>query len=102
MSKSGITIPQFSRILQWTLVPSECFIIPRMSAETRSDATQGVFGYMALYADFGEQEHIFSPVSVWGCVHRIILTWKPVVAEEVGTEEQRRILGTFSRRKKDC
>lgn len=33
--------------------------------ETRSDATQGVFGYMALYADFGEREHIFSPVSVW-------------------------------------
>jgi len=39
--KSGIE--RFSRILQWTLVP-------------------GVFGYMALYSDFGEHEHIFSPL----------------------------------------
>jgi len=39
--KSGIT--KFSRILQWTLVP-------------------GVFGYMALYGDFGEHEHVFSPL----------------------------------------
>ena len=35
-------------------------------AETRSDVTQGVFGYMAFYADFGEQEHVFSPVSCLG------------------------------------
>jgi len=39
--KSGTA--KFSRILQWTLVP-------------------GVFGYMALYGDFGEHEHIFSPL----------------------------------------
>ena len=43
---------------------------------TRSDATQGVFGYMALYADFGEREHIFSPVSVWYFACRTVLTGK--------------------------
>jgi len=42
--KSGIA--KFSRILQWTLVP-------------------GVFGYMAFYGDFGEHEHIFSPLRRW-------------------------------------
>ncbi|KAF9651607.1 hypothetical protein BDM02DRAFT_3184361 [Thelephora ganbajun] len=42
--KSGLT--KSSRILQWTLVP-------------------GVFGYMALYGDFGEHEHIFSPLRRW-------------------------------------
>jgi len=42
--RSGIT--KLSRILQWTLVPS-------------------VFGYMALFGDFGEHEHIFSPLRRW-------------------------------------
>jgi len=42
--KSGIM--KSSRILQWTLVP-------------------GVFGYMALYGDFGEHEHVFSPLRRW-------------------------------------
>jgi len=41
---SGIV--KFSRVLQWTLVP-------------------GAFGYMALYGDFGEHEHVFSPVRRW-------------------------------------
>jgi len=45
-NKSGITITRFSRVLQWTLIP-------------------GVFGYMAFYADFGEHEHIFSPLRKW-------------------------------------
>jgi len=40
------SVEKFSRVLQWTLVP-------------------GVFGYMALYCDFGEQEHIFSPLRRW-------------------------------------
>jgi hypothetical protein len=72
------------------------------AAETRSDATQGVFGYMAFYADFGEHEHIFSPVSVWAfCTSRIALTLGADVAEEVGAEEQGRVLATFSRGKED-
>ena len=57
---------------------------------TRSNATQGVFGYMALYADFGEHEHIFSPVSLFGCARRDrsdVEVLRVGVAEEVDTEE---------------
>jgi len=42
---------KFSRLLQWTLVP-------------------GVFGYMALFSDFGEHEHIFSPLRRWARVSK--------------------------------
>ena len=68
----------------------------------RSNATQGVFGYMALYGDFGEHEHIFSPVSISDCVCRIVLTelLRVGVAEEVGGEEQGRILAAFTGGKK--
>ena len=71
-----------------------------------SDATQGVFGYMALYADFGEHEHIFSPVRPSVCTLRTVLTWISCgwmyIAEEVGAEEQGRLLATFAGGKKDC
>ena len=50
------------------------YVLPWTPSLTRSDTTQGVFGYMALYGDFGEHEHIFSPVSVRGRVRRIVLT----------------------------
>jgi hypothetical protein len=60
-SSPKLGIEKFSRLLQWTLVPGELY---SMLGLTRSDRTQGVFGYMALYGDFGEHEHIFSPVSL--------------------------------------
>jgi len=61
-----------SRVLQWTLVPSE---FSRGSTKpARSNMTQGVFGYMALYGDFGEHEHIFSPVSPSDYAHWAALT----------------------------
>ena len=37
--------------------------------------TKAVFGYMALFADFGEHEHIFSPVRLLNCTCRVALTW---------------------------
>jgi len=30
---------------------------------------------MAFYGDFGEHEHVFSPVSLSNFVRRIVLTW---------------------------
>jgi len=52
---------------------------------------------MALYGDFGEHEHVFSPVSVFGCVGRIVLTWVDI-AEEV----QERIFAAFAGGEEDC
>jgi len=91
--KSGIT--KFSRILQWTLVPGELSI--RCWGRRSLNQTQGVFGYMALYGDFGENEHVFSPVSLSGCVCRIVLTWGDI-AEEV----QGRIFAAFTGGEEDC
>ena len=66
-----------------------------MSGPTRSDRTQGVFGYMAFYGDFGEHEHIFSPVSLSGCVRRIVLT-RVDIAEEVDAGKQGRAFAAFT------
>ena len=55
---------------------------------------------MALFGDFGEHEHIFSPVSLSGCSRRIVLTVN--IAEKVDEGEQGRILAAFTRGKKDC
>ena len=53
---------------------------------------------MALYGDFGENEHVFSPVSVSGWVPgRIVLTWVDI-AEEV----QGRVFAAFARGEADC
>ena len=55
---------------------------------------------MALFGDFGENEHIFSPVSLSGCLRRTVLT--AGTAKKVGEGEQGRLLATFSGGKKDC
>ena len=55
---------------------------------------------MALFGDFGEHEHIFSPVSPSGCLRRIVLTADTV--KKVGEGEQGQFLATFSGGKKDC
>jgi hypothetical protein len=54
---------------------------------------------MALFGDFGEHEHIFSPVSLSGCLRRVALMVD--TAKKVGEGEQGRILATFARGKED-
>lgn len=54
---------------------------------------------MALFGDFGEHEHIFSPVGLSGCSRHIVLTVD--TAKKVDEGEQGRILETFTRGKQD-